>query len=157
MNEYQIEQLDELSEETENLIHQGHVLNEADNGIVCSYKKFAILIKTNKDTVVGALQAYTAFAEVYVDDIWVSLSHRGQNLGRKLLKELENKFKGKGYNNINLVTSHFQAPEFYKKCGYEVEFVRINKKNPLLSKTFFIKFFEDDEQYQGILNKVDNG
>jgi ribosomal protein S18 acetylase RimI-like enzyme len=93
-------------------------------------------LKSNNGTVIGDLQAYTAFAEVYVDDIWVDPSYRGQHLGQKLLKELESKFKYKGYNNINLVTSNFQAPEFYKKCGFEIEFVRINKNNPKLHAMF---------------------
>jgi ribosomal protein S18 acetylase RimI-like enzyme len=148
---YHIEQADQLPDEVENLIHQGHVRDEAENGIVCNYKKFALVIKDSEGEIVGALQAYTAFSEIYVDDIWVDPSCRGKNIGRKLLACLEGKFKGKGYNNINLVTSHFQAPGFYKKCGFEVEFVRVNQKNPYLSKTFFIKYFDDDDQYQGVL------
>ena len=156
MNEYQIEQLDELPEDIENLVHLGHVKDEADNGIVCNYKKFSIVMKNNSGTIIGALQAYTAFAEVYVDDIWLKPEHRKRNYGRKLLGELETRFKGKGYNNINLVTSGFQAPEFYKKCGFEVEFTRTNKNNPKLSKTFFIKYFDDENQYQGTLGRNNN-
>jgi ribosomal protein S18 acetylase RimI-like enzyme len=151
MDNYQIEQIDDLPTDIESLIHQGHVKDEANHRIACNYKKLAILIKNANGAVIGALQAYTAFAEVYVDDIWVDPLYRGQNLGRKLLKELENKFKDQGYNNINLVTSHFQAPEFYKKCGFETEFVRINHKNPQLSKTFYIKYFDDENQHQGII------
>ncbi|MDR1254909.1 MAG: GNAT family N-acetyltransferase [Puniceicoccales bacterium] len=51
--------------------------------------------------------------------------------GRKLLQELELQFEGKGFWNINLCTSEFQAPEFYKKCGFELEFIRkiINIQN----------------------------
>jgi ribosomal protein S18 acetylase RimI-like enzyme len=93
-------------------------------------------MKNNSGTITGVLQAYTAFAEVYVDDIWLQPEHRKSNYGRKLLEELEIRFKGKGYYNINLVTGGFQAPEFYKKCGFEVEFTRINKNNPKRSKTF---------------------
>jgi len=51
-----------------------------------------------------------------------------------------------------LVTSAFQAPDFYRKCGFTAEFTRENKKNPKLSKTFFVKFFDDEIQTQGILN-----
>lgn len=72
-------------------------------------------------------------------------------LGRKLLQELENQFKGQGYNNINLVTSHFQAQDFYKKRGFIAEFTRVDKKNPKLSKTFFVKYFDEENQFQGVL------
>ncbi len=101
--------------------------------------------------VIGVLNAYTAFSEICIDDIWVDSVHRGNGYGKQLVFTLENKFKGKGFNNINLVTSAFQAPEFYKKCGFTAEFTRENKKNPKLSKTFFVKFFEEDIQTQGIL------
>ena len=59
-------------------------------------------------------------------------------------------FKNKGFNNINLVTSAFQAPEFNRKCGYVAEFTRENTRNPKLSKTFFSKYFEDTVQTQGL-------
>lgn len=150
---YEIELLSELPSDIEDMIQNGHVKDEADKGIICNYKKFVIAVKDETGAIIGALQAYTAFSEIYVDDIWVMPEYRKQNLGKKLLDELENKFKGKGYNNINLVTSHFQAPEFYKKCGFEIEFIRINNVNPLLSKTFFIKYFGDENQCQGIISK----
>ncbi len=148
---YIIEKLDKLPSSIEDLIYQGHVNDETKKGIVCNYKKIIFVMKDKSGIVIGALQAYTAFSEIYIDDIWVHPSYRRRNLGRKLLTELESFFKGKGYNNINLVTSHFQAPGFYKKCGFEVEFVRINKKNPFLSKTFLIKYFDEEKQHQGIL------
>ena len=77
--------------------------------------------------------------------------HRKKGIGRALMRHLEARHKGQGYNNINLVTSHFQAPGFYKKCGFSVEFERLNPKNPKLSKTFFIKFFDDVTQERGLL------
>jgi len=78
---------------------------------------------------------------------------RGKGLERKLLNELEDRFQGRGYNNINLVTSEFQAPEFYKKCGFKQEFVRVNKHNRKLTKIFFIKYFNDEAQTQRILSR----
>ena len=150
-NNYHITKVDQLPDEVENLIHQGHVQDEAKNGIICNYKKFALVVKDSEDKIIGALQVYTAFSEIYVDDIWVLHSARKNGLGRKLLQTLEKLFKGQGYNNINLVTSNFQAPDFYKKCGFIEEFTRINKKNPKLSKTFFVKYFDEENQSQGIL------
>ena len=29
----------------------------------------------------------------------------------------------------------------YKKCGFEVEFIRENKENPKLTKYFLVKYF----------------
>jgi len=116
-----------------------------------NYKKFVLVLKDELGNAFGVLNAFTAFSEIYVDDMWVDSSCRGKGYGRKLLQELENHFEGKGFNNINLVTSAFNAPEFYKKCGFSVEFVRENKVNPKLTKTFFIKYFKNERQTQGIL------
>ncbi len=111
---YHITKVDQLPDEVVKFIELGHVQDEAKSGIICDYKKFALVVENNEGVIVGALQAYTAFSEVYVDDIWIFPGARKNGLGRKLLQDLENHFKGKGYNNINLVTSHFQAPDFYR-------------------------------------------
>ena len=44
----------------------------------------------------------------------------------------------KGYEKIALKTFGFQAPEFYKKLGYELEFVRKDSDSKL-SKYFYLK------------------
>lgn len=147
-----IDYLDELPKATEEKIHQGHISDEAQAGIVCNYKRFSLAAKDKTDIVMGILTAFTAFAEVYVDDIWVDPAYRKLGIGKKLLLELEHRFQDKGYNNINLVTSEFQAPGFYEKCGFELEFVRVNKQNPQLTKYFFIKFFDKKDQHQGLLS-----
>lgn len=149
-NDYTIEFVDELSKEVDEKMQKDLVTYESSHGIDINYKKFSIVIQGKNNTLIGVLNAYTAFAEVYVDDIWVDTSFRSQGYGKKLLQALEKHCKGKGFNNINLVTSAFQAPEFYKKCGFTIEFVRINKKNPKLTKTFFVKYFEDEIQTQGV-------
>lgn len=154
--DYIIEFVDELSKEVDEKMQKDLVKYESSHGIDVNYKKFSIVAKDKDRALIGVLSAYTAFAEVYIDDIWVDTSVRRQGYGRKLLQKLENHFKGKGFNNINLVTSAFQAPEFYKKCGFSVEFVRINKKNPKLTKTFFVKYFEDEIQTQGIFKDLKN-
>ena len=102
---------------------------------------------------IAVLNAYTAFGEIHVDDLWVDSAHRGKGYGTKLIKKLESHFSGKGFNNINLVTGESYAPEFYKKCGFTLEFVRKNIKNPKLTKFFFVKYFEDEIQTQGILQE----
>ena len=53
----------------------------------------------------------------------------------------EEYFSDKNYTSISLTTYDFQAPKFYEKCGFKLEFVRENKKNPKLTKYFFVKYF----------------
>ena len=134
---YKIEFTDTLSEDIEEKMRKDLVDYESSHGIDVNYKKFALVLKDESGNVIGVLNAFTAFSEIYVDDMWVDSFYRGKGYGRKLLQELENHFEGKGFNNINLVTSAFNGPEFYKKCGFNVEFVRENKINSKLTKTFY--------------------
>lgn len=147
-----IEFLDQINNELEQRMHDGFVSYERSHGIDVNYKPFAITISDENDVVCGIINAYTAFSEIYIDDIWVDEYARGKGYGRKLIQALENHFQGKGFNNINLVTSAFQAPEFYKKCGYSIEFTRVNHKNPKLTKTFFVKYFNELVETQGIID-----
>ena len=145
--------VDQLSDAIEEKMRKDLIDYESSHGIDVNYKRFALVLFDENEEAIGVLNAFTAFSEVYIEDLWVDKSSRGKGHGRKLLQELETHFKGKGFNNINLVTSQFQAPEFYKKCGFKVEFIRQNLKNPQLTKTFLIKYFDDEVQTQGILQK----
>lgn len=150
---YTIEFADKISQAEEERMSKDLAAYERSHGVDVNYKKISLILKDEQDYVFGVLNAFTAFSEIYVDDIWIETSYRGKGFGKKLLQALEEHFKGNGFNNINLVTNAFQAPGFYEKCGYHVEFVRENKKNPTLTKTFFVKCFDDEIQTQGILNR----
>lgn len=79
--------------------------------------------------------------EIKVSDLIVTEKFRRKGVGSKLLKSVEEYFGDRNYTSISLTTYDFQAPKFYEKCGFELEFVRKNKKNPKLTKYFFVKYF----------------
>ena len=66
-------------------------------------------------------------------------------IGLLLIKLALNSYYNKEFNNINLCTNGFQAPKFYEKCGYQLEFIRKNNKNPKLDKYFYVKFFNEQK------------
>lgn len=125
---------------------------EHSHNVSVNYRQFSLIVYGDNNSPIAVLEAYTAFAEIYIDDIWVDTQHRHKGFGKMLLNHLEQHFDNKGFNNINLVTSHFQAPEFYQKCGYELEFIRKNKVNPQFDKYFYIKYFNNQKQTQGLIN-----
>lgn len=143
--------VDQISASLAEKMQKDLVEYESSHAIDVNYKQFSLVLSDNDNEPIGVLNAYTAFAEIYIDDIWVDSSYRGKGYGRQLMEALVNHFKGKGFNNLNLVTSDFQAPEFYKKCGFELEFIRKNMKNPKLTKFFFVRYFDDETQTQGII------
>lgn len=143
--------LDALDDNIKKIKDEDWAEYDTAHGVHVNYKPFAIIIRDDIGEIAGAAECYTAYGEVYIDDFWVHSKHRGKGYGTKLMHAIESEFRGKGFNNINLVTSHFQAPEFYKKCGFKLEFIRQNSKNPKLTTYFFVKFFDDEDQKQGIV------
>ena len=140
MKELYIEHAESLSEIAEAKMSAGHDKYESERGVDINFKNISFVLTNKSGDVFGVIKAYAAYAEIYVEDLWIDESLRNNGYGRKLLNYLEEHVQGQNYNNINLVTNQFQAPDFYKKCGYEVEFVRVNKKNEKLTKIFFIKY-----------------
>ena len=88
--------------------------------------------------IVGIITGRAYYNEVHIGDLIVGKEYRRDGVGSKLVAAVENAYKGKGYKKIALTTFGFQAPEFYKKLGYELEFVR-EDEDPKLSKYFYIK------------------
>lgn len=124
---------------------------EAQHGVHVNYEQFSLVATNDEGVEVGVINAYTAFAEIYLDDVWVHSDHRGKGYGRFLVESLEAHFKGQGFNNINLCTNDYNAPGFYEKLGFIKEFTRINTRNPKFNKSFYVKFFDEDNQTQGLL------
>jgi len=130
----------ESNEEIENFIEEEHQKYETKNGIVCNYTPFCFIAKEN-DELVGAIAGATFFSEVYIDELVVKEDLRGKDIGTKLINAVEEYYKDSGFNNMNTCTNEFQAPKFYEKCGFELEFVRKNKDNPKLNKYYYVKYF----------------
>ena len=110
------------------------------NGIVCNYKSFAFVAK-EESKIIGIITGNSYYKEVHISDLIVLEQYRNKHIGSKLMETVENYYKNKGYENINLTTYGFQALEFYKKCGFKVEFIRKSKENPKLNKYYLVKYF----------------
>ena len=112
---------------------------ETAQGVDCNYTPFCFVAK-NGDTIVGAIAGATFFSEIYIDELVVREAYRGKGIGKHLINAVEAYYKGCGFHNINCCTNEFQAPTFYEKCGFELEFVRKNQADPRLNKYFYVKY-----------------
>ena len=142
MKNYKIELVEKLSDEINQKMEKGLLEYENSHGINVDYKPFAFVLFNEKNEVIGVLDAFSSYSSIHIRDLWVDKTYRGKGCGKKLIVELENHFKDKDFHNINTVSCAFQAPDFYKRCGFEVEFIRENKTNPKLTMTFLIKYFK---------------
>lgn len=109
------------------------------NDLVCNYMPFAFIAKEDEQ-IIGILMGHSYYNEVHISDFIVFEKYRNKHIGSKLIESAECYFKNKGFENINLTTYEFQAPEFYKKLGFTLEFIRESKTNPKLTKYFFVKY-----------------
>ena len=114
----------------------------AVNGIDCNYTPFTFTARLNNE-VVGIITGHSYYNEAHISDLVVLEPYRDNYIGSALVRNAENYCKDRGFTSISLSTYHFQAPEFYTKIGYQIEFIRENNKNPKLSKYFFIKYFDN--------------
>lgn len=107
------------------------------NEVTLGYDEFCF-VEEEDGKILGAITGRAYYNEVHIGDLIVSRDCRRSGLGSKLVKAVEEYYSGKCYDIITLTTFGFQAPEFYKKLGYKIEFVRENK-DPKLSKYFLSK------------------
>lgn len=110
------------------------------NGVTCNYQSFHF-VATEDDKVIGIITGHTYYQEVHISNLIVLEEYRKKHLGTKLVNAVEEYYKDKGFENINLTTYCFQAPEFYKKCGFQVEYIQKNRTNPKLTKYFLVKYY----------------
>ena len=136
-----VEVVDKLSHILEKQMEQGLDQYGISHDITVDYKKFSFIFRYEQK-VIGILNAFHSYNCIHIEDLWVDNVYRGKGYGKQLIENLVEHFKGKGFDNINCITCDYQAPDFYRKCGFTEEFVRINNKNPKFTMTFFIKFFD---------------
>ena len=79
------------------------------------------LIEYNNDgNIIAGIIGGTYWGWMYVDILWVQESYRKKGIGTKLLLEAEKEAARRGCHHVHLDTMSWQAPDFYKKHGYEV-------------------------------------
>lgn len=136
-----IEYTPELSEEFYELIDTEFNKFATKNNVTCNYTPFNFIAKED-NKVLGIITGHSYYKEVHIGDLIVLEEYRNKHIGTMLVEAVESHFKDKAFENINLSTYGFQAPEFYQKLGYKVEFIRENKTNPKLSKYFLVKYIK---------------
>ncbi len=84
----------------------------------------AVQLKDDKGLVQAGASARSFGDWLLLDTLWVSDALRGQNIGSKILKELETAGRNRGCTQCLLDTLNFQAKPFYEKHGYKVKWVQ---------------------------------
>lgn len=135
-----IEYIDRIEDKYYITINEEFNKFASENGVECNYVPYTFIAKEN-DEILGFITGHSYYKEVYIADLIVFEENRNKHIGSKLMQAVEEHFKDKGFEKMNLTTYSFQAPEFYKKCGFKVDFVRESKLNSKLNKCYMVKYF----------------
>ena len=135
-----IEYVDNPGDEIYKLIGDEFNKYATKNEVICNYTPFNFVAKED-NKIIGVVTGHSYYKEVHISDLMILEQYRNKHIGSELMKTVEEYYKNKGFENMNVTTYQFQAPEFYKKCGFKLEFIRESKENSKLNKYFFVKYF----------------
>ena len=134
----QVKRVDEINDSIGEFINREFTVFGQESGVELNYDEFCFVAEDDAGQLLGVITGRAYYNEVHIGDLIVGKECRRDGVGSKLVAAVEDAYAGKGYEKIALTTFGFQAPEFYKKLGYELEFVR-EDKDPRLSNYFYIK------------------
>lgn len=73
---------------------------------------------------VGAIVVQLFWRQLHIKYLFVEESYRGQGIARRLMNHALEHGKNRGCQFAFVETMSFQAPEFYQKMGFKIEFSR---------------------------------
>ena len=93
----------------------------------------------NSGNIIAGILGGTYWGWMHIDILWVDENHRRQGLGSQLLETAESEAIKRGCHSVHVDTMSWQAPDFYKKHGYEIiselnDIPNGNKKYHLIKK-----------------------
>ena len=71
-------------------------------------------------SIIGGILGGTYWGWMYIDILWVHEKYRKCGIGSYLLAKAEEEALRRGCHHVHVDTMSWQAPDFYKKHGYEV-------------------------------------
>ncbi|AEW01085.1 hypothetical protein A4D02_14075 [Niastella koreensis] len=87
---------------------------------------FSRVIRSDKGVIVGGVAGWTWAGACEVTHLWVDKSMRNNGVGKLLLEAAGTEAKSKGCSTILIKSYEFQAPHFYEKYGYKIEYIQKN-------------------------------
>jgi GNAT superfamily N-acetyltransferase len=92
----------------------------ASDGRLDSVRPLVCLAKSADGQLLGGVKARSWGQCCEVQVLWVREQFRGNGIGRRLMNDIEAEAKRRGCKLIYLETFSFQAPQFYRRLGFEV-------------------------------------
>ncbi|HYZ41261.1 MAG TPA: GNAT family N-acetyltransferase [Stellaceae bacterium] len=85
---------------------------------VPKFEPFSVLALCD-DAVVGGVIGQVFWKWLYAKLVWVEKPFRGTGIGKAVMQKAEERARELGLTGIYLWTQSWQAPDFYRKLGFE--------------------------------------
>jgi len=83
-------------------------------------KSFALFLRDKSGAVIGGAYGWSWGDTCFLRSLFVPAERRKQGYGTKLMQAVEQEARLRGCVQVVLETHDFQAPEFYRKFGFNV-------------------------------------
>lgn len=98
---------------------------------------FAYFYKDKDNSIIAGCNGYIFYGCLHIDQLWVHTDFRGQNFGTVLMKQAQELGIKNNCSFLTVNTMDWEALDFYKKLGFELEFLRTGYAND--STFYFLK------------------
>jgi GNAT superfamily N-acetyltransferase len=112
--------------------------NQKRTGVVHSHSLAVLITAPDSGEVLGGLIGRTSLGLLFVDLLFVPDELRGRGIGARLMRQAEDEAIRRGCTQAVLFTIAFQAPDFYRRLGYD-EFGRTDSNTPDYARVFMKK------------------
>lgn len=85
---------------------------------------FAFFIRDENGKIVGGCGGDNMYGGLFIGQLWVAAKLRGKGYGTQLMQKAETLAKESKCHFVAVNTFDWEAPDFYKKLGFYVEFER---------------------------------
>ena len=82
-------------------------------------KPLEIILRTLENEIIGGIYGRSVWNTMEIKTFIIKEEYRKKGFGNRLMEEVEKEAKKRKCDYISLDTFSFQAPEFYKKLGFQ--------------------------------------
>ncbi len=114
-----------LNSELKQQVMDGFAKHAIDKTGIDGLKEEVVLFEIREDQdLVGCVALQIFWGQLHIKYLFVEEDYRVQGFARALMERAFKFGRLEGYNFAFVETMNFQAPDFYQKLGFKIDFIR---------------------------------